>query len=527
MESRIRIFSEHCKSPSRLVALSEARGIPEQIFPPNFVRQDPIVPQELQLLRRLGMDVITRGEYFRTHFLPRAQELFEVHRQAYISTAVLMLGEVGTLTEEDKSFADMLSTLPFLPAGELKEELDVAQESTQSPSVKTLRRPNELFDPANEELRVLLSPAFFPIPELCKDEFLVLLRVAGLRSALDWASIVDCAKAIEFDSKETESSRVARQRGVHLFRFLDKNAGKLLARPLEKGDLATNQAESKQPPPSVSFFRFTSLFAQQSNRKQASQAAIVSGTSSESPPWEAYLKDLMKIKWLPVYTSPLHSCMPWPQGTLSEQVEAPSRCRPADDAWLCSSSCSIATVAAESPLLSSSFGWSKSISARSAALQLRDFVMISRNNVSAGGDKDPSLIEEYLEYSTRVLPAVLPQLYSILNSSLTSESDGADIVEILEDVNWVWVDGEFVSPDYLAFSCLVNASPYLHHVPADMLQYSRLLSIFRIKASFGVEDYIEVIALILFINHYFDYSLNSIPNLLCVIHRIGIYSILF
>jgi len=126
-------------------------------------------------------------------------------------------------------------------------------------------------------------------------------------------------------------------------------------------------------------------------------------------------------------------------------------------------------------------------------MQLREFVNTSKSQVKSQEDRNPSQADERFEFSNKILPTVLPQIYSILNASLTSDNKtGSVITEILDDIDWVWVDGQFVSPAHLAFSCLVNASPYLHQVPADMLQYAKLLSTFRIKSSFGVEDYIEV-----------------------------------
>merc|ERR1712232_332851 len=136
------------------------------------------------------------------------------------------------------------------------------------------------------------------------------------------------------------------------------------------------------------------------------------------------------------------------------------------------------------------FGWTKKVSLSDLAMQLR----------AAGeffGQLKESLYNETNDSITidtfrETLSAELPRIYHLLNKAQT-ENEINILRSILNGRKWLWMGELFVSPDYVAFSSSINASPYLYTIPPDLACFKNLLSIFGVRKTFGSSDFCEVL----------------------------------
>eukprot|EP01042_Synura_sphagnicola_P003050 gene3050-3742_t len=162
-------------SPKRnVVTIIDYRELDEKLFPTWFVSHSVATPQEMLLLVRLGVQALSRAEYFKSYFLPNAQTLFQDFPGQTLRAIQVLISEIGGLADRDPNLVSCLRATAFVPSGS-SSGLDINVEGNKG-NMQLLKCANELFDPADAELSSLLDPSFFPAAALCRDDYLVFLR---------------------------------------------------------------------------------------------------------------------------------------------------------------------------------------------------------------------------------------------------------------------------------------------------------------------------------------------------------------
>ena len=160
--------------------------IPTTLLVNHLLHHNTNTPQELQLLTVLGVQVLSRAQYYRLEFLPSIQQLYNTHPTDTIHTLLHMLDEIKALLETDKEFLNFLRNVAFIPSASSNSDNSnsvsgntnsasnsVSSNNGTSSSVNTsassnskLCRACDLFDPTDNELVTLLDSSFFPHPLL-------------------------------------------------------------------------------------------------------------------------------------------------------------------------------------------------------------------------------------------------------------------------------------------------------------------------------------------------------------------------
>ncbi len=444
------------------MTISDTKNLSTNLFPQYFVSYDS--PQELQLLEKIGVLVLSKSQYYMRELLPNIEKLYGVSPQDCTINIVTMLSELKTLVNDDNTFLSKLKNFKFIPT-----YVDNASEASQ-PAMK-LCAPAELFDPNVLELQHLLDRTFFPAEEFCKEDTLAFLRSIGLRSSLNWPDIISCAKSIAGMADE-ESKQI---RGDFLLQFLEKNIERL--------------STKSKPPKSVVnvLFQFAGLLNESQNEQLSDSLT------------QQYIEDLLVIPWVPVLMTPPKPFLPWPTAKLSGTA-APVDTRPLDDLWFCSYSKRIAPKNL-SESLSKLLKWTLPIDMHTIAIQLRELSTFY-HSIKVKGDisrldqsekEDVSYNENAVNDAKVTITGLIPQLYQRLNSVATQNS--FELKALLQSHSWIWVGDNFVLPEKVAISASVNASPYLYQLPQDFQVYRQLLNVFGIKNTFSYRDYVEVLIL--------------------------------
>lgn len=467
-------------------ALADMSNLIPSLLPNHFVRHDTSRPEELQLLRRLGVKIYSRSSYFKQEFLPNIQRNFQSNAADTTSVLIVMLSELNSLVEEDKMFLEYLKNTAFLPSG----VVDYTRLQSDAKSV-SLHRPKDLFDPLDSELRAILGSSFFPADVFCREDLVLFLRAVGLKTTLDWPEIVDCAQSIHNDSVDSTRGQTgsvagqvegSRDRAQHLCLFIDRNADRLFRVTVGNtslvggGSSGGGEKDNKSFAPSAvvnKLFGFRSMFGQQSTEP-------VSVSSPLPEDRDRCIRQLMGLRWIPTVAAAPHVAMPWPVTQVPTLV-TPTQCRPFTDAWQCSASLYLASVTVQSPQFMNALGWSAPIPPLVAAVQLKRLSELHTKLESSETD------------TADLLTSLLPLLYQRLSASMQDNAQFSQVFETLENVAWVWVGGTFLTPNRLAFSTSVNAQPYLFQVPQELLTHSKLLSVFGVQPNFGANDFISVL----------------------------------
>ena len=228
---------------------------PTEILPPHILKYE--TQADLSLLKKLGVTIISKSEFYRFELLPRVSDLMRCYPSQTVTALVHMLEELRVLAAEDVTFVEMLRGTAFLPSfdpspvssavssavsasSSFSGHTTTATALTTTPSnltitpsiptrtpsnstphsdpftpslAPTLHLPSSLFDPHSPELRALLSPTRFPSSPFCEEHLRPALRSVGLAHTLEWPDIIECAKSIE--SAGCEEERVAMLQSGH------------------------------------------------------------------------------------------------------------------------------------------------------------------------------------------------------------------------------------------------------------------------------------------------------------------------
>lgn len=334
----------------------------------------------------------------------------------------------------------------------------------------------KLYDPESSQLLVLMDPDCFPDDYYITPDLLLGLRKLGLQSSLNWDVVLDCCRSIEREgtSGENDAALSAKARGRELLLFLDMHMDEFFPE-------FTTEKKSK-----------TSLFFKKMNDKFFKDP----GEKKRNTEIQARrINELLSIKWIPIITDPPNHHIPWPQKRLP--VATPLESVTIDKMWIASYSCPLTEVDIRCNHLKKLFGWTNDVPIKDVAVQLRmlsrtfcalkaniENAMCDQNLSQRGSDQLGALCQEYSSEVGRI--------YHILNT-VDSDYDKALISSTLNGSAWIWMGDEFVSSDYVAFKSSFNAYPYLYTVPPDISCFKNLLSIFKIRDTFGTSDYCLVL----------------------------------
>ena len=434
-------------------------------------------PQELLLLRRLGLSVYSRSLYFKLEFLPNVARHFQANKDEALQVLVQMLTELGTLLAEDRELLELLRTTAFLPSRDAVTGETGSCSLDENQAVgDTLYRADQLFDPLNEDLASVLPSKSFPAAVLCREDALAFLRAAGLRTSLDWSDILRCAESIGTGGDGDVSSR--RRRGNSLLCFVDRNASRLF---MSADDLRKQKARVTATGGGKGLFR--ALF---DDRGDDEARSFVEER-------EQCLVQLRALDWIPTVPLCPDPSMPSPANPVAP-LAPPTSCRPQSDGWFCSASLALVDTAVHSPDVIKALGWALPIAAPVAAVQLRELAAaFLRDRQSMGSSDSDSEVAGTVQRRARdVFPGLVPQLYSRLNASMADADLFCGVLATLEAQAWIWVGDTFVRPEQVAFSTSVNAAPYLHQVPQEFLSYHGMLATCGVREAFTAVDYIQV-----------------------------------
>ena len=437
-------------SPMPLRVLTTATIISSSLLPSHFVHHAS--PEQLALLTKLGVSPCSQAAFLREVLFPEAGRYYSTEPEVYIDTVAAMCKSLPALNLEDPQFVKALKDARFLPCGRAAH--------TSETSYGQLYKAGELFDPAEADLVRLLDAFFFPVESLCTADVLLCLRSLGLQVALEWPSIIACARSIAQQSASSEGATSSNiQRGAHLLQFLNKNIDRLMEanKPASTGG-------------GFSLMRLKTLFGVQDSADVATKPA-------------EYAQQLMNIAWLPVATQRIHAALPLHTDSPDAIAACPSQCRPRADAWLCSATYHIAANSYVSEGLSEVFGWNLPLTVQTIAVELR---------AVASTYADLAATEYDLVDIQQQLNAVVPQLYHKLDQ-LNGGDEIRQVRAVLNAAPWVWIGSAFVPTSRMARTVAINAAPYLYQLPQDLLAYRNLLAAVDIKATFTSRDYIEVL----------------------------------
>ena len=461
--------------------VKDVSALSTELFPMNFIQNRN--SQQFMFLKALKVRELKRSEYFSTQLLKRADDLFKTNTTAFTKDLVVMLTELPSLVEEDKTFVNILRLSTFIPSNGVDNHFQ-------------LFRAEELYDPEDKELRQLLSDSFFPFSDFQREDILVFLRSLGLKTSLDWSGIILCAKSIE--QLAVVNIAAQRIRGASLLRFLDKNANQLFLPPSNKTEDGKSAKRSSSSSSGFSLKKLLFGLNSEKPNEEINKLETVKSTSQ-------YIVELCQISWIPVLVEPPDMCMPWPRTINSVErnpLASARETRPISDAWLCSASLYLCDCPIYSNHLLIALGWANVLDHNVIAVQLRELSVlyeivlsnrtreISDDNLDINLSGTTATVDYHQKLRERIT-ALIPNLYQSLNSVALQKK--IEIVDILQGVDWIWIGNSFVSPSRVSFSSPINISPYLYLVPQDLAVYSYLLKIFGVRQSFSARDYVDVL----------------------------------
>jgi hypothetical protein len=477
---------------------------------------------EIPLLKQLGVRSLTRGRFimdFVVHLLPQADA--ETRNSAIRS---LLLSLSSLLSGEEK-FREVVMNSPIFPtaasnsygAGSTINGDDTTQPAF--PAAK-LKRASDLFDPSVPALRLLMNDDSFPADFLWSDQFLLGMRSLGLRTSLDWETVLFCAKSIEEQaaSSEEEEREEAKLRGRELLSFLDQNWETFFP-DIAAADRETNAKKKSSKSLSLSLFgKMSAALFEDPQQKQRDAEDRV-----------RKLHTLLGCKWVPVMEESPHPFLPWNAQFRSSPVARPADVAPQKDMWFVSSKKRILDASVRSIPLSNLFGWGDPPKAIEVAAQLHklshDYESVflvqvrrerqqeenihkqeheehrvnanaddatSKSSASAPSVRKQPLTEQNL---CQTMSAHIPELYGLLDAAALRSSYEQEVMQsILFGSTWLWIGDRFVSSEHAAFQSSVNAAPYLYTVPSDLVCFDHLLQTLGVRRGFDPTDFASVLS---------------------------------
>ncbi|XP_077231071.1 zinc finger, C3HC4 type (RING finger) family protein [Tasmannia lanceolata] len=383
------------------------------------------------LLRYYAIERMGKSCFYKKNVLNRIPEL-----QPEVRDTVMLsiLQDLPQLCVEDASLRESLRKLEFVP--------------TLS---GTLKCPQVLYDPRNEELYALLEDSdLFPCGSFQEPGVLDMLQGLGLRSWVSPETVIQSARQIE-SIMHTSPSK-AYSRGKVLLSYLEVNATKWLSSISNDGQRTMNRMFSK-----------------------VATAFRSRGTSLESD-LETFWNDLRMICWCPVLVAAPYTSLPWP--SVSSVVAPPKLVRLQADLWLVSASMRILDGDCSSTALSGSLGWSSPPGGGVIAAQLLEL------------GKNSELVTD--QVLRQELALAMPRIYSLLTGMIGL--DEMEIVKaVLEGSRWIWVGDGFATSDEVVINGPLHLAPYIRVIPVDLAVFRELFLGLGICEFLKPTDYINIL----------------------------------
>lgn len=430
-------------------------NVREDLLDDNFVRTES--DKEITILRNF-LDISEPSrEKFYTEFLLNRMPEFIAHEEALLA----ILDDIKLLTENNDLKA-ILSSTPFVLACD-----------------GTWREPWRLYDPRVPQLRKVLHEAFFPSDKFTDPETLDSLVKLGLQQTLGFTGLLDCARSLSKFHKINDSKTM--DYGKMLLFCLDAVAFKLSTSEDQQNNddiiKATEDQFSGVAGGEVEY---------QLNRSEnyfldALDIDTITKNIDGDVPGEEFWSELKTISWCPVYSDPPFLGLPW--SSTRDPMAAPVDVRPESQMWIVSSKMNILAWECHSIYLQSKLGWLDLPSVDVLSAQL---ICLSQTysqlklNSTVNPDFDAGIKKE------------LPLLYSKLQEYVSTD-ELPILKSALNDVSWVWIGDDFVSPSALAFDSPVKFSPYLYVVPSELSDFTDLLLALGVRPSFDVLDYLHLL----------------------------------
>jgi sacsin len=473
------IFETFGASADTLVALVSSRvflppkDVDEALLGDSFLK--PESKSEARILAGpLGVPVLGKAAFYRGHVFGRILGLPADVRDKSMLAA---LRDLPGLCSEDPTFREIISRLPFVPAGgqdrgELLppsalydprvEELLLLLEGGQSRSEKkpppadlqvkadsTNTAPSHQTEADTKSQNSSLSSSgFFPTGSFATPQALDALRYLGLKTSVSQETVLAAARAVEWAAASDPEAALTRGRAI--LEYLEVHGHKWMPGAGED----VRKALSK-------FGNYLGI-----KEARASESGL-----------EKFWSELSSTQWCPVMVAPPDPGLPWP--TVTGTVSAPRFCRPAVDMWLVSASLRILDGECRSAALAHQMGWDKPPGPAVLAAQLLE---LGKRHLRVGG-----------RAVGRQLAAAIPRIYTLLHQLLGREE--MEIVKaVLEGCSWVWVGDGFAPVDQVAFTGPLNLAPYLFVVPSDLSAFQELLSELGVREALAPGDYARVLA---------------------------------
>ncbi|XP_030491993.2 uncharacterized protein LOC115707993 isoform X1 [Cannabis sativa] len=434
---RLPIFKVHAVGSTPQFNFSDLESsqkyLPPTDIPEHFLGDDFIIStsssEEEIFVRYFGIERMGKAHFYKKYVLNRILELESEVRDNVILS---ILQNLPQLCIEDVSFRDYLRSLEFVP--------------THSGTVK---RPDMLYDPRNEELFALLEDSdSFPYGIFQESHILDMLQGLGLRTSVSHETIIHSARQVEHLMHKDQQQ--AYSRGKVLLSYLEVNAIKWIPDTMDGEQGKVN--------------------------KMFSRAAYIFKPSNLKSNLEKFWNDLRLISWCPVLVHAPFQALPWP--VVSSMVAPPKLVRLQTDLWLTSASMRILDGECSSTALSYCLGWSIPPGGSVIAAQLLE---LGKNNEIVN---DQVLRQE--------LALAMPRIYAILTNLIGS--DEMEIVKaVLEGCRWIWVGDGFATADEVVLDGPLHLAPYIRVIPIDLAVFKELFSELGIRQSLKSIDFGDIL----------------------------------
>jgi len=342
----------------------------------------------------------------------------------------------------DEVMQQVLRDMPSLIKGDAQFSTVVKNLAFVPDLTDSLHKATDLFDPSVPELCALLDKNT-NFPKYTNDSALVALRALGLRTSIDHDGVLASTRAVM--GLSTKDPAHARSLGSALLRYLDQHSERFFV------------------------------------HKKSSMLSRMFSDDKHEEKMEAWLLALTNTPWMPTLQKPLADAMPWKADAEKVFLASANQVRPINDAWYCSCSLFILDGHVQSPDFQKALGWEKPVPAAVIAAQLVELARLFEIGDSQAG---------FLE----VIVTTVPKMYRILHK--VSPTEFPEVQKVLQGQNWIWVGGEFVSVDKVAFKCPVDTRPYLYPLPFELIQLSDLFQKLGVRSACTSLDYAEVLGTI-------------------------------
>jgi sacsin len=444
--------------PSLLhLAQSDELTADRAILPASFLALPTACHQARRLVQELGVKPVSSAVLLREHVLPRVETAGnDVLSQRYLTWLISFLttwhdGLPPNDEEKRRQEVEGLAELAFVPDRS-----------------GILRPPLALYDPAVREIGDILDArTAYPAEVLGTQPACVeALRMLGLQTSISPESILTLAERVALSPDDSRKQ----ERGQLLLAFIVHHDEELFdVRP------RTN----------------TGMFSALRNRFRRSSSGA---RQNEEPRLtrDTFYRQLRSIAWLPVQQLPPNSLLPWPAGDLP-LLATPDETFLYRYAWQCSSQRRLLLLPPDSPLTFAAgksvlkyLGLDKVPPAAVVGEQLLACAKhwedvrrrITEEAPADGGASGPAscpTLGVSLDKLRTALNENCGQLYSVLDirfkelSSLDEDPLFSQVLQELQASACVWVGGTtFCPPHRVAFSSVVNLSPYLYTLEAGL-----------------------------------------------------------